>query len=143
MEKIRVLFISVANSFRSQVAEAYMNATYGDRFEAESAGYQTTSVNPTAVELMRELDIDISLNKTAKVMDYFKEDRTYDYVVAVCQREEEASCPVYPGEAMKLVWKDLPNPELYEGTDDERFGNARNVVQNLIKRIDSFVTAIG
>lgn len=60
MEKKKVLFVCVHNSARSQMAEAILNSMAGDRFKAESAGLEPVSLNPLAVEAMREVGIDIS-----------------------------------------------------------------------------------
>jgi len=53
-EKLRVLFICVHNSGRSQMAEAFMKALAGDRFQAESAGFSPTRIDPPVIEAMRE-----------------------------------------------------------------------------------------
>ncbi len=60
MEKTRVLFICTHNSARSQMAEGLMNALYGDRFQAFSAGTEATAVRPEAIKVMAEIGIDIS-----------------------------------------------------------------------------------
>jgi protein-tyrosine-phosphatase len=60
MEKKKVLFVCIHNSARSQMAEAFLNLLAGDRFEAESAGLEPGSINPLAVEVMKETGIDIS-----------------------------------------------------------------------------------
>jgi len=58
--KKRVLFICTHNSARSQVAEAFLNSHYGDRYEAQSAGIEPTEVNPYAIKVMAEIGIDIT-----------------------------------------------------------------------------------
>ena len=60
--KTRVLFVCVHNSARSQMAEAFLKDIAGDRFEAVSAGLEPGPLNPLAVEVMREVGIDISKN---------------------------------------------------------------------------------
>jgi arsenate reductase len=70
--KTRVLFVCVHNTARSQIAEAFLNHLAGDRFEAESAGLEPEELNPLAVEIMREIGIDISMNQAKKVFDLFK-----------------------------------------------------------------------
>lgn len=64
MERMKVLFVCVHNSARSQMAEAFLNKLGGDRFQAESAGLEPGALNPLAVEVMREIGIDISQKKT-------------------------------------------------------------------------------
>lgn len=60
MVKQKVLFVCVHNSARSQMAEALLKQIAGDRFEVESAGLEPGELNPLAVEVMKEIGIDIS-----------------------------------------------------------------------------------
>ncbi len=66
MEKIKVLFVCVHNSARSQMAEAFLNQLAGDKFFAESAGFEPGKLNPIVVEAMKEVNIDISKNEHKK-----------------------------------------------------------------------------
>lgn len=59
----RVLFVCEHNSARSQMAEAFLRQLGGEDFEVESAGLEPTGLNPLAVEVMREIGIDISGKK--------------------------------------------------------------------------------
>ena len=61
--KDKVLFVCVHNSARSQMAEALLKKMAGDRFEVESAGLEPGELNPLAVEVMKEIGIDISGNQ--------------------------------------------------------------------------------
>ena len=94
---IKVLFLCIHNSARSQMAEAYMKKLGGNKFVVESAGLETGTLNPLAVEVMLEDGIDISQNKTKNVFDFFKEGRLYHYVVTVCDEASAAQCPIFPG----------------------------------------------
>ena len=67
MDKKNVLFVCVNNSARSQMAEAFLKHLAGDRFEVESAGLEPGKLNLLAVEVMKEVGIDISQNKTKSV----------------------------------------------------------------------------
>ena len=82
--KKRVLFICVHNSARSQMAEAWLNHTCGEYFEAQSAGLEPGTLNPLAVQVMAEASIDISNKKTQAVFDVFKSGQLFAYVVTVC-----------------------------------------------------------
>ena len=62
MGKIKVLFVCIHNSARSQMAEALLNQLAGDKFEATSAGLEKGTLNPLAVKVMAEIGIDISRN---------------------------------------------------------------------------------
>ncbi|MCB0049382.1 MAG: arsenate reductase ArsC [Caldilinea sp.] len=72
MDKIRVLFVCIHNSARSQMAEAWLNTLYGDRFEAMSAGLEPGTLNPYAVRAMQEAGVDISGAATKSVFDLYK-----------------------------------------------------------------------
>ena len=59
------------------MAEAFLNHQAGDQFEAESAGLEPTEINPLVIEVMKEIGIDISMNRTDSVFDFFKQGRLY------------------------------------------------------------------
>ncbi len=141
-DKIRVLFVCVANSFRSQIAETILNHKYGNKFEAESAGFQTKAVNPLAIEVMNEYGIDISNNSVNKLMDFYNEGRKYQYVVTVCKRGEEEDCPIFPGVVTRLSWSDFGDPDNFIGSEDEKKDNARKLRDDIEKRIDEFISTV-
>ena len=66
------------------MAEAYLKHFGGDMFEAESAGLEPGTLNPLAVEVMREDGIDISNNPTNDVFEFFKQGKRFHYVITVC-----------------------------------------------------------
>ena len=103
MEKIKVLFVCVHNSARSQMAEAFLNQLAGDKFFAESAGFEPGKLNPIVVEAMKEIGIDISKNQTKSVFDFFKQGRLYHFVIAVCDGANAERCPIFPGLTKRLV----------------------------------------
>ena len=92
--KKKVLFICVHNSARSQIAAALLNKRCGEFFEAESAGLEPGELNPFAVEVLREIGIDISENKTQAVFDVFKSGEVFAYVITVCDESEADQCPI-------------------------------------------------
>ena len=81
--KKKVLFICAQNSARSQIAAALLNKMCGDYFEAHSAGLEPGTLNPLAVEAMRDIGVDISGNKTQSVFDVFKTGQFFPYVITV------------------------------------------------------------
>ena len=68
MDKVRVLFVCIHNSARSQMAEAFLKKYDGDRFEVESAGLEPGKLNPVVVDVTKEAGIDISQNASHLVM---------------------------------------------------------------------------
>lgn len=93
-EKKSVLFVCNHNAFRSQIAEGYLRARYGSRYDAYSAGTDPTELDPRAVEIMAEIGIDISEQKAKPLMDFF--DLDIDIAVTVCDGASGA-CPMVPG----------------------------------------------
>jgi arsenate reductase (thioredoxin) len=136
-EKIKVLFVCVHNSARSQIAEALLNHLAGDRFEAESAGLEPAPLNPLAIEAMREVGIDISMNQTKSVFALYKADRLYRYVIAVCD-EAAQTCPIFPGFATNLHWS-FEDPASFTGSHEERLDKTRRVRDEIKQRIEEFI----
>ena len=112
--KKRVLFICMHNSARSQMAEGFLNALYGDRYEARSAGIEPTRINPYAIKVMEEVGIDISTHRSKSIEEF--RGKNFDYAVTVCDRAKEA-CPFFPGE--KVLHKGFKDPSEFKGAEDE------------------------
>lgn len=137
----RVLFICIHNSARSQMAEAFLKSFAGDRFIAESAGLEPGSLNPLVVKAMLEEDIDISQNTTNAVMDFYKQGREYDYVIAVCDKEAADRCPLFPGNAEKLHWP-FDDPSSLKGTDEEKMAGVRQIRQDIKQKVMDFIVSV-
>src|SRR5713226_8866405 len=135
--KKKVLFICVHNSARSQMAAALLNNRCGEFFEAQSAGLEPGTLNPLAVEVLREMDIDISKNKTQAVFDVFKSGELFAYVITVCDESEAKGCPIFPGVATRLHWS-FPDPSKFDGTTEERMEQTRQVLQRIDNQIRRF-----
>jgi arsenate reductase (thioredoxin) len=138
MEKIKVLFVCIHNSARSQIAEAFMNKYHGDKFIAESAGYEPSSLNPLVVKSLQEVGIDISGKSTNRVFDYFKEGRFYSYVITVCDESNAERCPIFPGVVNTIHWS-FPDPSQFKGTDEEKLEQIRSVRDEIKRQIDEWV----
>nr|WP_321497482.1 arsenate reductase ArsC [uncultured Methanolobus sp.] len=136
--KIKVLFICVRNSGRSQIAEAYLKKIGGDRFEVESAGYKPEPVNDLVRKVMEEDGFDLSDKKPQSAWDLFKEGRLYKYVITVCDRAHEEECPIFPRPYVQLHWP-YPDPESFTGTQEEKLEQTRNLRDLIRKRVEQFV----
>ena len=134
MDKKRVLFVCVHNSARSQIAEAFLKKYSGDRFEVESAGLEPGKLNTLAVEVMKEVGIDISQNKTKSVFDFYKQGKQYDYVITVCDESQSGACPVFPGKGERLHWG-FKDPSGFQGTWEEKLEKTREVRDKIKRRI--------
>jgi arsenate reductase len=136
--KTRVLFVCVHNSARSQMAEAFLTALAGDRFEAVSAGLEPGPLNPLAIEVMKEAGIDISRNSAKSVFDIFRSGALFGFVIAVCDAETAQRCPIFPGITRTLVWS-FPDPAAFQGTSEERLAQARMLRDAIRAKVQSFV----
>ena len=141
MSKKKVLFICVHNSARSQMAEALLKHLAGDRFEVESAGLEPGKLNPLAVEVMREINIDISQNKTKSVFDFYKQGKQYDYVVTVCDESQSGACPVFPGKGERLHWG-FDDPSSFTGSEGEKLVKTRDVRNKIEARIKAWLDSL-
>ena len=93
--KQRVLVLCTGNSARSQMAEGWLRAHAGERFDVHSAGSAPSGrVHPGAVQAMAEIGIDISAHTSKSMSQYLGQ--PFDYVLTVCDNAAEA-CPVFPG----------------------------------------------
>ncbi len=139
MNKDRVLFVCIHNSGRSQMAEALLRHLGGDRFEAESAGFEPGALNPIVVAAMKEIGIDISKAKTKSVFDLFKQGRIYQYVVTVCDESSSERCPIFPGLVRERMHWSFRDPAGFKGGDEERLAKTREVREEIKAKIDAFV----
>ena len=127
--KPKVLFICTHNAARSRIAEGYLRAKYGDRFDAFSAGTEVSAVSPYAIRVMKELGIDISQQRS-KSLDEF-DGETMDIVVTVCDKAK-AVCPFFPG-AKKTMHMSFPDPKGFTGSDEAVLGGFRTVRDEILK----------
>jgi arsenate reductase len=138
MPKIRVLFVCIHNSARSQMAGAFLRQLGGDRFEVETAGLEPGTLNPLAVEAMRKAGVDISAAGTQSVFDLFKSGRRFDYVISVCDEASAERCPIFPGVTTRLNWS-FDDPGRFEGTPDERLKRTMAVRDQIREQVRSWM----
>lgn len=131
--QFRTLFICTHNSARSQMAEGLLRHLAGERFEVFSAGTEATFVRPQAIEVMREIGVDISGQESKTLNQYLGQ--SFDCVITVCDNANEA-CPVFPGNGKRLHWS-LPDPSAATGTQEEQLAVFRTVRDQITKRIQS------
>jgi len=140
MDRKKVLFVCVHNSARSQIAEALLKNMAGDRFEAESAGLEPGKLNPLAIEVMKEIGIDISQNKTKSAFDFYKQGKRYDYIITVCDESQAQRCPIFPGTTVttRIHWS-FDDPASFEGTWEEKLEKTRLVRDQIRQRVEQWL----
>ncbi len=127
-----ILFMCVANSARSQLAEGLGRSIFGNRIPVQSAGSEPLGVNPYAVEVMREIGVDITMHSSKSVQTI--DPATIGTVITLCAEEV---CPVFLGKARRLHWP-IPDPASKDPTisHDEtlnRFRAARDAIKARIE----------
>jgi len=128
--KQRVLFIGTNNAARTQMAEGYLRARYGDRYEAYSAGIAPTSLDPLAVKVMAEIGVDIS-EQQAKDLALF-DGEEMDYVIALCAG---GVCPMFPW-AKETLHVDILDPAKATGTEEKVLAAYRRSRDDIIDWIE-------
>jgi arsenate reductase len=132
--KKHVLILCTGNSARSQMAEGLLRHDAGDYFEVSSAGTRPSSVRAEAIEVMREVGIDIR-HHTSKHVDTLG-DPLFDIVLTVCDNARE-SCPLYPGNVMRLH-QSFDDPAATRGSEEIRLAAFRRVRDELREFLKDF-----
>jgi arsenate reductase len=131
-----VLFLCVANSARSQMAEGIARSLAPVGTKLWSAGSRPTSVRPEAIAVLKEIGIDISGQRAKAVAEIPAAE--VDTVITLCGEEE---CPLFLGKATRLHWG-LPDPAAVDGSEAERLDAFRKVRDELRRRISEFFAQI-
>jgi arsenate reductase len=126
-----ILFLCVANSARSQMAEGLARALLGDQARIQSAGSQPSRVNPYAIEVMQELGIDLAAHSSKSVESI--DPASVDVVITLCAEEV---CPVFLGNHRRLHWPiadpassdPLPREDMLQ-----RFRTARDTLRSKLE----------
>jgi arsenate reductase len=135
--KKRVLFLCTANSSRSQMAEGIVNHLFGDKIAAFSAGTEATMVNPIAIEVMKEIGIDISKHRSKNLSEF--DGQRFDYVITLCGNANE-TCPLYIG-GTKKTHIGFDDPAKAQGTKEEILNEFRRVRDEIKEKLTAFFQA--
>ncbi len=128
-----ILFLCVANSARSQMAEGLGRMLFGGRIPVQSAGSEPSKVNPYAIEVMRELGVDLTTHHSKSVQTI--DPGTVGTVITLCAEEV---CPVFLGKARRLHWP-IPDPASKDPSIPReemlsRFRTARDTIRAMLER---------
>jgi arsenate reductase len=132
-----ILFLCVANSARSQMAEGLARKLLGGRVAVQSAGSEPSHVNPYAIEVMQELGVDLSTHHSKSVQTI--DPAVVGTVITLCAEEV---CPVFLGGARRMHWpiadpaskEPLPRDEMLT-----RFRTARDQIQGRLEVLDALL----
>lgn len=128
-----LLFLCVANSARSQMAEGLGRMIFGNRVPVMSAGSEPSKVNPYAIEVMRELGVDFTTHHSKSVQTI--DPATVGIVITLCAEEV---CPVFLGKARRLHWP-IPDPASKDPSIPReemltRFRTARDTMRGMLEK---------
>jgi len=128
-----ILFLCVANSARSQMAEGIARSLAPPGIRIWSAGSCPASVRPEAIAVLKEIGIDISGYRSKGINAIPVAE--VGIVVTLCAEEE---CPVFPGNVRRLHWG-LRDPAAVTGSEQEILAAYRESRDELLRRITAFL----
>ena len=135
MAKTNVLFVCVENSCRSQMAEGLMRSLGAGQWEVKRAGILPSFVHPIAIQVMKEIGIDISHQTSKSVEQFFNE--VFDYTITLCDYAATV-CPTFPGQGRRLHWP-FEDPAAVIGTTEQRLVFFRKIRGQIKRRTEDFL----
>ena len=131
---MRILVLCTGNSCRSQMAEGFFSTYGGDNIEVFSAGLEPGGVNPLAIKVMAEIDIDISGHTSNNLNEYLNIE--FDYVLTACDNAAE-KCPIFRGpsrkspekKAKRVHWPILDPASVLKSSSSEKAVTEDEVLQ--------------
>jgi arsenate reductase (thioredoxin) len=134
-----VLVLCTGNSCRSQMAEGILRAQAGDIVRAESAGSAPTGhVHPLAIEVMREIGVDISGYRSKHLNEFLNE--PVHTVIAVCGYAD-AACPTFPGTVRRYHWN-FADPASAKGSETDLLAAFRTVRDEIVKVFSAYAAGL-
>ena len=134
---MRILILCTGNSCRSQMAEGFLKS-FDLELEVYSAGTNPSKqVHPKAIQVMKEVGIDLSKNYPKMVDKFLSE--SFDYVITVCDNAKE-TCPVFIGKVGKQLHIGFEDPADATGTEEEILSVFRKVRDEIKRDFYEFYT---
>jgi arsenate reductase len=121
------------------MAEGLFRHLLGDKYDFYSAGIKPTCLRPEAVDVMRELGIDISQQHSKSVDQFLGQE--FRYVITVCDSAKE-SCPVFPGKVERIHWS-FEDPVAAQGNEEQRKAAFRRVRDQIYRQVCEFAAQQG
>ncbi|SHO43622.1 arsenate reductase ArsC [Desulfopila aestuarii] len=123
-QKITILFLCTGNSCRSQMAEGWARHLKSDELEIYSAGIVKHGLNPSAVQVMAEVGVDISGQESQTIDELSKHE--FDWVITLCGHADE-TCPIFPGKKVHRGFDDPPALAASATSQEEKLAPYRRV----------------
>jgi arsenate reductase (thioredoxin) len=141
MEKTKVLFVSVNNAARGQIAESLLKTLGSEQFYVESAGLEPRRINSLAVEVMKEIDIEITNSTPRSIFAVYEQNKLYHYVISIGDEDGLIRC-LYPFLIQRLIWS-VEDPSGFTGPEAKRVGKMRKVRDQLREYVENFLRQTG
>jgi len=133
--KKEILILCTGNSCRSQMAEGFLKS-FDSELNVYSAGTNPSgTVHPKAIQVMKEIGIDISVGYPKNVDEFL--DNSFDYVITVCDNAKE-TCPVFVGKVNERLHIGFEDPAEAKGTEEEIFAEFRKIRDEIKDRFEEF-----
>ena len=136
-----VLFLCTGNSARSQMGEALLRKYGGERFEAQSAGIAPKGINPYTVQVMAEIGIDLSGQRSKSVTEFLGR-APVEYLITVCS-DADQNCPTFPQRVGQRLHWPFEDPAAFAGSPEERLDKFRAVRDAMEKKVREWVEEEG
>jgi arsenate reductase len=134
-EKPTILILCTGNSCRSHLAEGILRAAAGDTFRVASAGSKPAGyVHPLAIEVMREIGIDLSGHRSKHLDEFLGEE--IETVITVCGNAD-AACPMFPGQVNRHHWG-FDDPAHATGSEEEKLAVFRRVRDEIKRTFEAY-----
>lgn len=134
----RVLFLCTGNSARSQMAEAFLRKYGGEKYEAHSAGLNPKGLHPITSQVMSEIGIDVSGQRSKGVSEYLGK-LLFHHLITVCD-DADKNCPTsWPGISNRMHWS-FEDPAAFDGSDEEKLAKFRQIRDQIEERIKGWLT---
>ncbi len=133
---MKILFLCVENSARSQMAEGIARKIFGNTADIQSAGSNPSRVHPLAIQVMKEQGVDISQQWSKSIDSINTAD--IDWIITLCAEEV---CPYLGGKVQKQHWP-FPNPTHSASSAEEQLERFRAIRDELTRKILEFQRTI-
>lgn len=134
----RVLFLCTGNSARSQMAEAFLRKFGGEKYEAHSVGLEPKELHPLTIQVMNEVGIDVSGQRSKGVGEYLGK-LLFQHLITVCD-DADKNCPTsWPGISNRMHWS-FEDPAAFDGSDEEKLAKFRQIRDQIEERIEGWLT---
>ena len=130
----KILFLCTGNSCRSQIAEGIARNIFNSSYDIKSAGTENHGVNPNAIKILKEIEIDISEHRSKTIN--LNRLNQLDLIITLCGDAKD-KCPILDDRVKHIHW-DLKDPAKFQGTDLEigsHFRSIRDLILNKIKEL--------